>query len=92
MSKALNASSRSEAAIMKFTVTVCHDETAHVWYVHDSDLPGLRAEAFTFDELVAIIEDVTPDLVGNLPGDVDPLLEIPVCVQHLVLAKREHAA
>lgn len=76
---------------MKFTVTVCHDEAAHVWYVHDSDLPGLRAEAGTFDELVAIIEDVTPDLVGNLPGEVDPLPEIPVCVQHLVLAKREHA-
>ena len=77
---------------MKFTVTVCHDEAACLWYVHDSDLPGLHAEAATLDELVAIIEDVAPDLVGAEAGDTDSLPDIPVCVQHLVMAKRAHAA
>lgn len=79
----------------QFTVTVCHDEAEHVWYVHASDLPGLHAEAPTLDALVAIIEDLAPDLVAaNLPEDAqaDALPEIPVCVQHLVMAKREHAA
>lgn len=76
----------------KFTVTVCHDEGAHLWYVHASDLPGLHAEASTLDELVALIEDVAPDLIGNLPGTDDEPSEIPVYVQHRVLTKREHAA
>ncbi|MDP4026415.1 DUF1902 domain-containing protein [Methylobacterium sp. NEAU 140] len=53
---------------MPFTVTVCHDEATGVWYVLDSDLPGLHVEAATLDALVAIIQDVTPDLVVNLPG------------------------
>lgn len=73
---------------MPFTVTVCHDEAAGVWYVHDSDLPGLHAEAATLDALVAIIADVTPDLAVNLPETDTGHPEIPVRIQHLLVARR----
>jgi hypothetical protein len=79
---------------MRFNVTVCHDVDAAVWYVQDSDLPGLNAEARTLDELVAVIEDVAPDLAyANLPPEeAEGLSAIPICIQHLVTAKRAFAA
>lgn len=53
---------------MQFTVTVCHDEKEGVWYVQSSDVPGLNAEASTFDGLVDAITDLAPELVAaNLP-------------------------
>ena len=75
---------------MQFNVIVCHDADAAIWYVYESDLPGLNAEASTLDELVAVIEDVAPDLAyANLPpGEAERLPTIPICVQHLVNAKR----
>ncbi|MFY9292880.1 MAG: DUF1902 domain-containing protein [Methylorubrum rhodinum] len=48
---------------MQLAMTVHHDAASGVWYVHDSELPGLHAEAPTLDALVAIIEDVAPDLI-----------------------------
>lgn len=79
---------------MPFTVTVRHDEAAHIWYVHESDVPGLHAEAATLDELVGVIEALSPDLIAaNLPSDeTGDRPDIPVCVQHLVSAKRVRAA
>lgn len=75
---------------MRFNVTVRHDAGAAIWYVHESDLPGLNAEAPTLDELVAVIEDVAPDLAyANLPpGEAEHLAEVPIRIQHLVNAKR----
>jgi hypothetical protein len=50
------------------TVQVEHDEVSGIWYVAASDLPGLAAEAESYDALVAIIQDVAPDLLrANLP-------------------------
>ncbi|KQT47757.1 hypothetical protein ASG52_10850 [Methylobacterium sp. Leaf456] len=79
---------------MQLAVTVHHDAASGVWYVHDSELPGLHAEAPTLDALVAIIEDVAPDLMEtNLPRGADgavPPTELRV--QHVVRAKPARAA
>ena len=45
-------------------VTVSHDNQENIWFVLASDVPGLNAEAETFDELVAVIFDVAPDLIA----------------------------
>lgn len=76
----------------KRIVTVCHDESGRLWFVHASELPGLHAEASTLDELTAIIADAVPDLIGNLSGSDDASTEIPVYVQHRVLTTRKRAA
>ncbi|GAB6846007.1 hypothetical protein JCM2811A_50090 [Methylorubrum rhodinum] len=79
---------------MQLAVTVHHDAASGVWYVHDSELPGLHAEAPTLDALVAIIEDVAPDLIEtNLPRGADGAVPSPeLRVQHVVRAKPARAA
>ena len=74
---------------MQFTITVSHDEKEGVWFVQESDVPGLNAEAPTLDELVEVITDLAPDLVAaNLPGTDS----VTFCVQHVVEARAAHAA
>ena len=81
-----------ETGSMSFTVKVSHDDAAQVWFVHESNVPGLHAEASTLDALVAIIEDVAPDLIGgDLHADVAEA-DVPLCIQHMTLAKRSKAA
>jgi predicted RNase H-like HicB family nuclease len=46
------------------TVKAEWDDEAHVWYVKESDLPGLHIEADTPDELYS-----------KLPGAIEDLLE-----------------
>jgi predicted RNase H-like HicB family nuclease len=79
---------------MQFTATVCHDEEEGVWFVQSSDVPGLNAEAATYDDLVQVIADLAPDLVAaNLPdAGLDVAASISVCVQHVVNARRADAA
>jgi len=79
---------------MQFTITVCHDEKEGVWFVQASDVPGLNAEVATLDALVDAIADLAPDLVAaNLPGTVhEGGAPISLCVQHVVNARRAHAA
>ncbi|MFE1600800.1 hypothetical protein [Methylobacterium sp. ID0610] len=50
-------------------------------------------EAPALDELVAVIEDVVPDLIAaNVPDDVvGTQPKIPVSIQHVVNAKRVDA-
>ena len=59
-----------------------------------SDVPGLNAEAPTLDALVDVIADLAPDLVAaNLPGAIhEGGTPISLCVQHVVNARRAHAA
>jgi predicted RNase H-like HicB family nuclease len=66
--------------LMQLTVTVCHDEREGVWYVESSDVPGLNAEAPSYDELVEVIADLAPDLVAaNLPdAGLDAAAPIPL--------------
>ena len=44
-------------------VTVAFDAAAGIWFVEDSELPGLHAEADTLGELSDIIADAAPDLI-----------------------------
>lgn len=38
------------------------DETGR-WYIAESDIPGLRVEADSADELIRQVQDVAPDLI-----------------------------
>lgn len=79
---------------MQYTITVSHDEKIGVWFVEDSDVPGLNAEAPTLDALVDVIADLAPELVAaNIP-EANRGSSIPVsfCVQHLVSTRTAHAA
>lgn len=50
---------------MSYTVHVGYDAAASRYYVDDSDIPGLNVEADTFDELVEVVQEVAPDLLGE---------------------------
>lgn len=57
------------------TVKATHDPEAGVWYVEESDLFGLNAEADTIEELVDKLPAVISDLLEPDKGDG---AEIPV--------------
>ncbi len=40
------------------------DDEARVWIATSEDVPGLCAQAETFDELVEIVTDLTPELLA----------------------------
>lgn len=46
-----------------FTVKAEWDAEAGVWYVADSDVPGLVAEAGTLEELVRDIAVIVPEIL-----------------------------
>jgi hypothetical protein len=48
---------------MELKVHIAQDDETGRWYVARSDIPGLRVEADSADELIRKIEDVAPDLV-----------------------------
>jgi predicted RNase H-like HicB family nuclease len=53
---------------MKFTINVQWDDEAHVWYVQDSDVPGLVAEAPTVEALQSLLSVRVPELLElNMP-------------------------
>lgn len=47
----------------KLEVRAHWDDEAKVWWAESDDVPGLVAEAATFDELVENVREVTPDLL-----------------------------
>jgi uncharacterized protein DUF1902 len=50
-----------------FTVTATWDAEAGV-FCSQSDIPGLHVEAATFDEFVALVRDLAPEMIAdNLP-------------------------
>lgn len=52
---------------MSYIVKVGVEPTHGRYFVISSEIPGLNIEADTFEEFVAVAEDVAPDLVGQ-PG------------------------
>ena len=55
-----------------FTVTATWDPEAGVFY-SQSDIPGLHVEAATFDEFVALVRDLAPEMIAdNLPQAKGP--------------------
>jgi hypothetical protein len=60
-------------------VKVAYDPEARVWYVENSDLPGVNAEAPTPQELRDKLPGVIADLLeeaGESDGDVEVSIEI----------------
>jgi hypothetical protein len=46
-----------------FKVYVRFDDDAQVWYVHDSNVPGLHAESGSLDELRVDVLALIPELL-----------------------------
>lgn len=81
-------------AVKEFRVVADWDEEAGLWYVSDSDVPGLAAEAPTTEALVGKLHDLVPELVAlnrHLIGeDVGPDLPVSVVtrrVEHIRAAE-----
>jgi predicted RNase H-like HicB family nuclease len=49
-------------------VRAAWDDEASVWYVEESDIPGLATESETLDGLRQRVRDIVPDL---LEGEID---------------------
>jgi hypothetical protein len=71
-------------------VTLSFDDENRVWYVSETDLPGLCVEAATMDGMRDVIDDVAPDLrATNLPAEKR---NWPIRLQHLLSFKSSVAA
>lgn len=53
----------SVAKPIELTVHLARDDETGLWYIAQSDIPGLRVEAETVHELMRKVEDVAPDLI-----------------------------
>ena len=63
-----------------FTVKAAWDKEAGVWYVFESDVPGLVAEAETPQELMGKLLELVPELVelNRHLLDWEPKDELPI--------------
>lgn len=48
---------------IELEIHLAKDEESGLWYIAQSELPGLRLEADTAADLIRAIEDVAPDLI-----------------------------
>jgi predicted RNase H-like HicB family nuclease len=73
-----------------FKVQVARDEDEGVWFVESSNIPGLHAEAKTYEELLEVIVDAAPDLIeANCNFGTVGLVEgFPLLVEQKALARR----
>ena len=55
--------SRLVAKAIELTVHLAQDPETRLWYVADSQVPGLRLEAASVHELIRMVADVAPELV-----------------------------
>jgi predicted RNase H-like HicB family nuclease len=63
-------------SIHRYTVTCLWDDEARVWYVAESDVPGLVTEADTIEEMERKLLDMIPELLelnGALPPQRQPV-------------------
>ena len=71
---------------MQFRVTFAYDAGAKVWYVEDSDVPGLHVEAATPNEMLAELRDILPELIrlnsSLIFGNGDPDVPIDLLYQY----------
>lgn len=74
-------------------VFVSHDAENAVWFVVESDIPGLNVEAASLDALVEAVSDLAPELISaNLAGRQHDLGEVALSIRHLVTVKPLQAA
>lgn len=60
-----------------FTITCEWDAEAEVWYVSESNVPGLAAEAPTVEAMNAVLRERVPELIrANVP-EAKPHCEVP---------------
>jgi predicted RNase H-like HicB family nuclease len=88
---------RVTAASRLVVVKIAFDGQAGVWYVDHSDVPGMRAEADTADELMNRIPDLIADLVeenglDGQPGDAVPELAVEIIASHSTRIRPNDAA
>ncbi|HEY5598868.1 MAG TPA: DUF1902 domain-containing protein [Kiloniellales bacterium] len=71
-----------------FTVKAAWDREAGVWYVSESDVPGLVAEAATPQDLMTKLVALVPELVALNRHllDWEPMDELPI---HLMTEQME---
>lgn len=48
---------------VELKVHFAQDQETGLWYIAESDIPGLRVEAESADELIRKVSDVAPDLI-----------------------------
>ena len=48
-----------------FRIVLAYDELADVWYIRDSEVPGLHIEAESFEALKARLGQATADLLNS---------------------------
>lgn len=64
----------------KIIVKAAHDPEAGVWYVEESDLFGVNAEAETLEELVDKLPPVISDLLEADGRSAEPQVELEIYV------------
>lgn len=52
-------------------VHFAHDERADVWYIAASDIPGLRLEAATAQELMERVVRCAPEMIALNQSEID---------------------
>jgi hypothetical protein len=67
---------------MELKVHIAQDDATRCWYVARSDIPGLRLEADSADELIRKIEDVAPDLVEVNCDEILAKLDLKPTAEH----------
>jgi hypothetical protein len=50
---------------MSFTIRVGYDQESEAYFVKSSDVPGLNVASDRADDLIAIVQDVVPSLLGQ---------------------------
>jgi hypothetical protein len=50
---------------MSFTIKVGYDQESEAYFVKSSDIPGLNVASDRADDLIAIVQDVVPNLLGQ---------------------------
>ena len=57
-----------------YTITCLWDDEALVWYVAETDVPGLATEAPTLEEMEHKLRAIIPELLElNVPGFAQPV-------------------
>lgn len=69
-------------------IEVQFDDEARVWFVNDSSLPGLSAEADSLDRLKAKLPDMIADLIECNGLQVDDDVPIELIARETTSAKR----
>ena len=77
----------------RFWILVEHDEEVGVWYVADSDVPGLVTEAESVEAMVEKLKVLVPELLeaNGIIGDDDDIPVVPFqVIQHFESQRLPH--